>query len=246
MTNNTEYKVFFKIKNEILFGASIRATHNKIELFYHYPFGSKSESEMENLETGEIDNGYLPDHISFHKDGNIHSKARNGKKKKIYFNDLNPGLNVFNLERAHYLPFFIESINISESRFIKKRFKENVFFDSKQDILFDVSEYNSFSILLISKCEKVNPENIIKNEHLKHLKIIYGDIILGVFTKEDKNDNFEIHSSQNTDLMILLVENVWEKFPTIIHHINNDEGIRFTTTVCMPPTELLGKMINLN
>jgi hypothetical protein len=44
----------------------------------------------------------------------------------------------------------------------------------------------------------------------------------------------------------LLVENILEKFPTIIHDKNNDEGIGFTNTVCMPPAELLGKMINLN
>ncbi len=243
---NTEYRIFFKINEQILYGGSIRASHEKTELFYHYPYGSNIESEVENLETGIIDSGYLPDHISFHTDGNIHSKARDGKKKKIYFNTLNPGLNVFNLERANYLPFFIESINISEPRFVKKRFKENVTFDPIHDILYDVTALNSFSILLVSKCERSNPNFITENEHLKKLKYVAADVISGVFTKADKDLIFETNSTFNTDLVILLIENVWEGFPKIIHHKNNDEGIRFTTTVCMPPVKLLGKMINLN
>jgi len=105
---------------------------------------------------------------------------------------------------------------------------------------------NSFSILLVSKCERVNPTSIVENEHLKKLKYIGADVISGVFTKEDKEQNLETNSTFNTDLVILLVENIWEEFPTIIHHKNNDEGIRFTTTICMPPVDLLGKMINPN
>jgi hypothetical protein len=243
---STEYRFFFKIKEQVLYGGSIRASHKKVELFFHYPYGSNVQSEVEIIDTGIIEDGYLPDHISFHTDGNIHSKARDGKKKKIYFNTLNPGLNVFNLDRANYLPFFVESINVSEARFLKKRFKENVTFDPKQDILYDVTSLNSFSIIFVSKCERLNPKFILENEHLKQLKYIGADVILGVFTKEDKEQVFEINSSFSTDLVILLVENIWEKFPTILHHKNNEEGIRFTTTICMPPVELLGKMINLN
>lgn len=243
---NTEYRLFFKIKEQVLYGGSIRAIHEKAELFYHYPYGSNVETEVEVLGTGIIDSGYLPDHISFHIDGNIHSKARDGKKKKIYFNTLNPGLNIFNLERANYLPFFVESINVSEPRFVEKRFKKNITFNPNRDILYDVTTLNSFSILLVSKCERVNPTSIVENEHLKKLKYIGADVISGVFTKEDKEQNLETNSNFSTDLVILLVENIWEGFPTIIHHNNKDEGIRFTTTVCMPPVDLLGKMINLN
>jgi len=243
---NTEYRLFFKIKEQILYGGSIRASHQKGELFFHYPHGSNSKTEVETPGSDTIENGYLPDHISFHTDGNIHSKARNGKKKKIYFNTLNPGLNVFNLKRTNYLPFFVESINISEPQFIKKRFKENVLFNPNKDILYDVTKLNSFSILLVSKCERLNPKFIVENEHLKQLKYIGADVILGVFTKENKSQAFEINSGFNTDLVILITENIWDKFPTTIHHINKDKGVTFSTTVCMPPVDLLGKMINLN
>ncbi|MFV8335610.1 hypothetical protein ACNQF7_05920 [Flavobacterium sp. RSP29] len=82
---------------------------------------------------------------------------------------------------------------------------------------------------------------------MKQLKYIGDDVILGVFTKVDKKQNFESNSTFNTDLVILLVENIWEEFPKIIYHKNIDcEGIIFTTTVCKPPIELLVKMINLN
>jgi hypothetical protein len=243
---NTEYRFFFKIKTQVLYGGSIRACHEKAELFFHYPYGSNVKCEVEAVGTGIIDDGYLPDHISFHTDGNIHSKGRDGKKKKIYFNKSNPGLNIFNLERANYLPFFVESINVSATRFLEKRFKETVIFNPEQDILYDVTSLNSFSIILVSKCERLNPKFIVENEHFKQLTYIGADVILGVFTKEDKEQIFETNSSFNTDLVILLVENILEKFPTIIHDKNNDEGIGFTNTVCMPPAELLGKMINLN
>lgn len=239
-------KIFFKIRTDILLGARIRTITDKVELFYHFPHGSNVEAELENIENGEVNDGYLSDHISFHTDGNIHSKAKNGEKKKIYLDEINIGLNVFNLERGHYLPFFIESIDISDIRFIKRRFKENVFYDPNKDILWDVSKLNSFSILLISKCEKFNPHHIIQNEHLKNLKIISADIILSAFTKVDKQKNFKVHSNLNSDLMIILIENVWDKFTTVVHHVNKDLGENFSTIVCVPPIERIGKMINLN
>lgn len=243
---NTEYRYFFKIEEEIFYGGSIRALHEKGELYFHYPHGSNSISEVENIELKTIEDGYLPDHISFHADGNIHSKARTGNKKKVYHNKLNPGLNVFNLNRANYLPFFLESINISEPRFIDKRFKKDVKFDPYKDFLYDVSGLNSFSILLISKCQRLNPKFIVENEYLKKLKFFYADIISGIFSTEDKEKIFKDNSGFNTDLVIMLVENVWDKFPSIIHHKNNDEGKSYSTTICIPPVEKLGKMTNLN
>lgn len=101
----SQYKLFFKIKGEIYYAGSIRTNHNKMELFYQYPFGSRTKSKVINADM-TLSEGYLPDHISFHNDGNIHSKAKDGSKKVIYHNQTSAGKNIFNLDRANYLPFF--------------------------------------------------------------------------------------------------------------------------------------------
>lgn len=204
-------------------------------------------TEVKDIQNKEITNGYLPDHISFHKDGNVHSKARDGKKKKIYFNKTNPGFNVFNLKPRNYFPFFINSINISEKKFIHKRFEKNIFFEPQGPNCFDVSNYNSFSIVLISYCEKVTIENIFKDEMLKSLNIISSCNINGVFTKQDKENNFNTNSGFDTNLLIVIVEKVWGKFEEITHPINKEKGILFSNTVCLPSeNDTLENMINLN
>jgi hypothetical protein len=56
---NTEYRFFFKIKTQVLYGGSIRACHEKAELFFHYPYGSIVKCEVEAVGTGIIDDGYI-------------------------------------------------------------------------------------------------------------------------------------------------------------------------------------------
>ncbi|MES2240560.1 MAG: hypothetical protein V4497_09925 [Bacteroidota bacterium] len=245
-----EYEFFFKIKKEMFYGGSIRVNPNNLELYYHYPWGSNSKTEMtevKDIQNIEITNGYLPDHISFHKDGNVHSKARDGKKKNIYLNKTNPGFNVFNLKMKHYFPFFIESINISEIEFIHKRFEKNIYFEPLGPNGFDVSKYNSFSIVLISYCEKVSIEYIFKDEVLKNLNIISSCNINGIFTKDDKRRNFKIHSGFHTNLLILIVEKVWGKFEEITHPITKEKGLLFSNCVCLPSeNDMIKNMINLN
>lgn len=242
-----EYEIFFKIKKEMFYGGSIRINQNKFELYFHYPWGSNSETEMRNIQHNEITNGYLPDHISFHIDGNIHSRARNGKKKKLYLDKTNAGFNVFNLATKHYLPFLIESINISDIKLIDRRFEKNEFFEPQGPNCFDVSNYNSFSIVFISYCEKVTIENIFKDEMLKSLKIISSCNINGIFTKQNKERNFKTHSGFDTCLLVLVVEKVWGEFTEMIHHKNKDKGILFSKTICIPPKEeILKNMINFN
>lgn len=184
--NLKEYEFFFKIEKEIFYGGSIRVNPNNLELYYHYPWGSNSKTEVRGTQNKEVVNGYLPDHISFHKDGNIHSKARDGRKKKIYYNKTNPGFNIFNLKMKHYLPFFIDSFNISKNEYIHKRFEKNIYFEPLGPNGFDVSKYNSFSIVLISYCEKVSIEYIFKDEALKNLNIISSCNINGIFTIDEK------------------------------------------------------------
>jgi hypothetical protein len=243
----TEYELFFKIKKEMFYGGSIRISPNVMELYYHFPWGSNSKTEMEDIQTKEINNGYLPDHISFHKDGKVHSKARDGKKKKIYFNKTNSDFNVFDLKLGNYLPFFIDSINIEERRFIERRFEKNLYFEPKGSNCFDVTNFKSFSIVLISYCEKVKIENIFKNEMIKSLKIISSCNINSIFTKKNKDKNLKTHSGLDTGLLILIVEKVWGKFEKITHHINKDEGTEFSRTVCLASeSEILKNMINNN
>ncbi len=245
---NSKFDIFFKIGNDNFLGASIRATHQKVELFYHYPWGSKSKATYSYIGDRESYEGYLPDHISFPKDGNIHSKARNGTKKKIYHNTLNPGINVFNLERGHFLPIFIESINLKDDNIIEKRFKKAESIDKTKSALLDITGLAYFSIILISKCERVNPQNLIKDHGFENLTIVGSPIILtDIFKDEDKKGTLSMSSGYATQLVIMVVQEVWNDVgKTMGVKKNGENGIKFSTTICMPPMDLIGRMINMN
>ncbi len=243
----TEYELFFKINKEMFYGGNINVIPNKMELFYHFPWGSNSKTEIKDNKTKGITNGCLPDHISFHKDGKVHSRARDGKNKKTHVNKAINDFNVFDLKMGNYLPFLIDSINIEEPRFIEKRFEKNIYFEPKGSNCFDVTNFKSFSIVLISYCEKVKIENIFKNEMIKSLNIISSCNINSIFTKKNKDINFKTHSGLDTGLLILIVEKVWGNFEKSTHHINKEEGTEFSRTVCLASeSDILKNMINLN
>ncbi|WP_340074562.1 hypothetical protein [Leptobacterium sp. I13] len=246
---NSKFDIFFKINKEVYHGVTIRAIHSKAELFYHYPWGSRTKSKYGHIGKKELLDGYLNDHISFHNNGNIHSKSRDGNKKKIYINKINPGLNVFNLNRGGFLPILVESFNLTDILSIEKRFKK-VDFDeeAKSGIGFiDVKNLKYFSLLLISKCERVNPLELLKDHGFENLTIISPPIIMvDIFKNEEKKLSLENSSGFSTELLIIAVEEIWEEFSQ--RYINEKEGlgIPFSNTVCMPPMPLIEKMKNHN
>jgi hypothetical protein len=243
---NTPYNIYFKIDNDIYHGAQIRASHQKIELFYHYGNTRNKKVEFENLATGDISSGYLPEHISFHFDGKIHTKAKDSKKKKLYFNKLKCDLNPFNLERSHWAPLFLESINISKQDLVNQRFKKVIKSEAINQPLWDLSGLTSFSILLISKCSRVDPKGILSNEHISRLTLIGGLRIEDVFTAKEKEKNFEKTSGFSSEIMVLIVQNVSEEFSEIKHHSTGEIGEKVGISLMTPSIDLIGKMKNLN
>jgi hypothetical protein len=243
---NTPYNIYFKIDNDIYHGAQIRASHQKIELFYHYGNTRNKKVEFENLATGDISSGYLPDHISFHFDGQIHTKAKDSRKKKLYFNELKCDLNPFNLERNNWAPLFLESINISKQELVHSRFKRVTKNEAVNQSILDISELTSFSILLISKCSRVNPKGILSNEHISRLTLIGVLIIADVFTAKEKAENFENSSGFSTEIMVLIVQNVFEEFSEIKSHSTGEIGEQVGISLMTPLIDSIGKMKNLN
>lgn len=243
---NSKIDIFFRLNEELYNGLTIRATYRKAELFYHYPWGSKTHGKYGAIGEEDLLDGFLPDHISFHTDGNIHSKARDGKKKKIYNNTLNPGLNVFDLKRGHFLPILIESFNIAKDFPIEKRFKKVESIDRNKSGLFDINGLNSFSILLISKCARVNPEKLLKDHGFENLTIIGSPLIMAdIFKSEDKIVSLSKSSGFSTQLLIVVVKEIWEEFSNLSHK-KLGLGKQISVTVCMPPMPLIGKMKNYN
>jgi hypothetical protein len=243
---NTPYSIYFKIGNEFYLGAQIRASNKKIELFYHYGNSKNKKSYLENLETGEMANGYLPDHVSFHFNGQIHTKAQNDKRKKFYFSEVKCDHNPFNLQRNHFAPIFLESINISNEELINLRLKKVEKEETFNQPLVDLTEFNSFSIILFSKCERTNPNDILKDRNIIKLNSIVGIRINNVFSAIDKAKKIEKTSGFSTDIVVLIVQNVFEHFTEIEHHTTGEIGTQSSISVVTPTIELIGGMINLN
>lgn len=241
-----EHKIFFERSSGSHFVGRIRVNTETVELFYHLAGGSNIKAEMEGMGSGEIKNGYLTDHFSFHADGTIHSKARNEKREKLYLDRTSAGFNVFNQQRAHYLPFFLESICLSDDEFVSPRFHKSSHSGGGRDLVYDVTGLNSVSIFLISKCEKVDPEFIAKELVKNGIKIITADIIGGVFKSADKKAHFSDATDFDTDLMVVLVENILMPFGEIIHEVTGEVGRGCSIAVCLPPPEMIRNMVNLN
>jgi len=243
---NTPYNIYFQIDSNYYLGSQIRASNKKIELFYHYVTARNKKVDFEHLDTGQISSGYLPDHVSFHFDGQIHTKAKDSRKRKQYLSELKCEINPFNLERNNFTPIFLESINISDSQLIQNRFKLVERSETVNKPLIDLTGLNSFSLILFSKCERTNPNAILENEHIRKLNSIVGVQIKDVFSVDDKAQKFKNTSGFSTEIIVLAVQNIWEEFSKIEHHITGEIGKQGGNSVITPPIELLGRMVNLN
>jgi hypothetical protein len=256
--DNISVNIFYKKNDEVYLGGTIRTIRNKIELFYHYPFGSNKEAQVEkssiskNLLTDNLDNfgvegvddEYFYDHISFHTDGKIHSKRRNKSKKKVYTGELNLGFNPFNLTAGENRPIYISSFHVFQSETCEKIFKKNVQYDCSKDIICDITKYNSFSIVLISICDNANAEDLLRHEVIRKLNVFQAEGIKNVFSKEDKELKFENSSGFDSNLLILFIENV---IADSVEGVYEDEKIwSAMVDVCNPPIEVFLNSKNYN
>jgi len=241
---NSGFKLFFLINDTPYHGATLRVTHEKVELFYHFPWGSKQETKVLDLDRERSDQGFLPDHISFHNNGTIHAKARDHLKKKIYHNPLNAGQNVFDLERAHFLPILLNSIDISKPSFIEKRFNKITSTNEISGPIWDLSNLNSFSIIVISKCARLNPNTLVADHGFQNLKRIGSSaIMMDPFTFQNKRNITPNPKTEfNTEIIIMVVENVWDELPPQ----NNVSSDMFSCTVTLPPMNRIGQLPNNN
>ena len=74
------FDMFFKIRNNYYSGGTIRVVPENAEMYLHYPWGSRDKATFKEIGAKQASPGYLPDHISFHRDGTIHAKAKNENK----------------------------------------------------------------------------------------------------------------------------------------------------------------------
>jgi len=245
---NSAFEIIFKIGDGYYLAGTVRASHEKVELFFHFPWGSRQKSKYQEIGKNTIEHGCLPDHVSFHSDGSIHEKYQDYKKRKKYINKLKPGINVFNLSLGKFLPIYIESIRLSEETKSKRLKLIPDPTEYQQQKSWDVSKFEYVSIVLISKCAGVNPANLLSDHGFQSLtKIGKIPILANIFKVNDKTQLPEGSKSQfDTQLLLMIVQETWpEQEPKLIES-KNDKYVLLCNSVTLPPMEIISKMINLN
>jgi hypothetical protein len=247
MSNIREYPLYFEINNVSYYSGSIRALANSIELYYHFPWGSRSPSKYQDVRTNKIDNWHLPDHISFHKNGRIHTKLKDEKKKKLYLEPIEIEINPFNLERGHFLPIYLESFFVEDKEWVKKRLKpENPSFSNAT--VWNLNSIKNFSLLIISKCGSVDPLKMTQtNKGLNKLTFIDQPVVIqNFFTKEEKDKLPNgSKSERSTELIIMLVRETIPKSKPIFDE-KEGEGINVNTFHLIPTLEHLEMLTDIN
>lgn len=156
--------------------------NNKRELFYIFPTDPTEKIERYHNDNWEIQRN--DDHISFHRDGEIHTtfKHENRKKKGYFINSQNEK-NVFEIEPNSVFPIMVHSFQI-ETYFkeidlldkTKKAKMKEVFNDTlpivdfdKNTFTWDIQNPCDFSILIFGLGEKLDPKTLPYNHPLSVL-----------------------------------------------------------------------------
>lgn len=243
------FEIVVMIHGKYYLAGTVRSLHEQTELFFHFPWGSRNRVRVHGLDGRPIEDGCLPDHISFHRDGRVHTKTRNGKMKVTYLNRLDLGLNPFNLPRGQFLPIFLNSLFIGSEVAIAARLRKIQPTDEQRERAWDVSSLDYFSILLISKCARVDPARLLANHGFEQLERVGTPAILtDMFSAQEKASlNTGSASSFDTQLLILLVKQTWMERPTPDQEASiGVERILISSTVTMPPMSGVCAMRNLN
>ena len=118
----------------------------------------------------------------------------------------------------------------------------------QQQKSWDVSKFKYVSIVLISKCARVNPANLLSDHGFQSLtKIGKIPILANIFKINDKAQLPEGSESQfDTQLLLMIVQETWpEKEPKLMKP-KNDNDVLLCNFVTLPPMRIISKMINLN
>ncbi|MBW2661617.1 MAG: hypothetical protein JRD93_06450 [Deltaproteobacteria bacterium] len=233
------FDIILRIEDKHYLFSTIRLLPEKVELFYHYSWGGRRVGTNQSEDGKHSMEGYLSDHFSFHADGQIHSKAKDDKKKKIYLNPLNAGSNIFNIDRGKFIPFIVDSALLNDSAECNPRLKLIDIADYPNCHVWDVAGLKAFSIILVSKCSRINPELLIKNHGFENLTFIGRSVSLRfAFSKKNKQSisNKEVETA--TDILVMMVRQIWTKLPETPPVNCSYKGC----TITMPPMDLIGKM----
>lgn len=247
---SSAFEIIVAINGNYYLAGTIRALHDQAELFFHFPWGSRNRARIHGMDGRPTEDGCLPDHISFHRDGSVHTRARNGKMKVTYQNRFDPGLNPFNLSRGQFLPIFLDSLFIGSEAAIAARLRKiqqptNV----QKERAWDVSSLECFSILLISKCARVDPARLLANHGFDQLERVGTPAILAdMFSAQEKASlPTGSASSFDTQLLVLLVKQTWMERPTPDQEASiGVDPLLMSSTVSMPPMVGICAMRNLN
>jgi hypothetical protein len=239
------FEMFFKIGKNHYSGGTIRIVHENAEIYLHYPWGSRDKATLKEIGAKQASPGYLPDHISFHRDGTIHTKAKNENKRIEYLNRLKPSGNIFNLPLGSFVPIYLETINLTQELSIEKRFRKLPSGEILPHSYWDLTGLVQVSIILVSKCSSVNPSKLLSSHGFKRLAVVGNPSILcDLFTCQEKiNLPGGSLSTRNTDLLIIIVMDGWSE-PAPQDSVT-DKKVPVGVAVTMPPMELIAKMQKL-
>lgn len=239
------FDMFFKIGEDYYSGGTIRVVHENAEIYLHYPWGSRNKTTLQEIRAKQALPGYLPDHISFHRDGTIHAKTKNENKRVEYLNRLKPSGNIFNLPLGSFVPIYLETINLTQELFIEKRFRKLSSGEIPPHSYWDLTGLVQFSIILVSKCSSVNPSKLLSNHGFERLSVVGNPSILcDLFTYQEKVNLSEGSlSTRNTDLLVIVVMDGWSE-PAPQQYANNNK-VPVGVAVTMPPMQLIAKMQKL-
>lgn len=182
--------------------ASIKFKTKK-ELIYVFEFFDKRKIfKFHDFETGIKRIQRQVDHISFHCDGGVHIYYKNikGKGERMDKNKLKD--NPFSIPTSQYVPLLIHSSNFDVSRInIQKEVKDI----DGQDIIFDVSVLNKFSIVLFSLGSEVNYKKMLASHGFEKIfDISKSKLVCEPFIDHSEGDVSRIALGQFTDTNILL------------------------------------------
>lgn len=243
MTPNA-FELIFRIGGQHYLGETIRTLPNKTELFIHFPWGSRKEATIQCIDTHASEQGCLPDHISFHSDGTVHAKGRDDRKRHTHFNKLNNDINVFNPHRGHFLPIYLESIDVRQGTGKGGRLKPIQPSSQQRQQSWDLSGLEYFSIILVSKCGSINPKRLLANHGFQMLKPVGKPILVNIFTTTDKERLPGGSMSEfDTQLLILVVE---QSYSGPAPAPPTSQSTLFLASVSMPPMDMIARMQNLN
>ncbi len=242
----TPFELIYKVGEDYYSGGTIRALHERVELFFHLPWGSRVGAKIYETNSSIEYAGCSVDHISFHNNGITHSKGRDERKKAKYYGRLDSGISLFNLERGHFLPIYLHSVSLEHGARKGGKLKKIDATAEQREKAWDLTGLQYFSLVMVSKCATVHPGRLLTNHGFQNLTIVGTPHILAdVFTVADKSDlPGGCISEFDTQLVVFVVGETWNEPPPDAP-IKDALGL-ISCDILVPPMHLICQMQNLN